>query len=297
MKKWDSTIVRRSASTIILQTDAASQVGYDATLFTPRGEFNIKGLWSVQEKRLKIHILEGIALVHALTRLINEIKFKRLRVAVDNQTLQGALLKGGSRKENLNKIVRSVFLILATNNVKLDCIEWIPSKMNHQADALSKNVQWKDPDWEISKGGWSRINQKFGKMDVDRMASKSNAKLPRFNSRFKETEAEAVDCMNQDWRGTLSFVHPPFAMILRILDLVVEQGVQAVLIAPNWKGASWMPLLRRLITTCLMLHASEFVPGKSLWVKPWQNSSWRMMAVLIDGKSRTKLYSMDTLAE
>jgi hypothetical protein len=136
-----------------------------------------------------------------------------------------------------------MFTLIVENNMRLDGIEWIPLKMNHQADALSRNVQWKDPDWEISTGGWRRIVQKFGIMDVDRMASRSNTKLLRYNLRFKEKEVEAVDCMNQDWRETLSFVHPPFAMIPKLLDLIVKQGVSAVLVVPNWKGASWMPLL------------------------------------------------------
>ena len=48
-------------------------------------------------------------------------------------------------------------------------------------------------DWGIDGETFSYIQEKFGRLDVDRFAHTSNAKLPRFDARFHCPGCETVD--------------------------------------------------------------------------------------------------------
>ena len=43
----------------------------------------------------------------------------------------------------------------------------------------------------------------------------------------------------------MNWVHPPYGLINKVLDLICDQGVEGVLIMPEWRGASWFPRLFR----------------------------------------------------
>ena len=83
-------------------------------------------------------------------------------------------------------------------------------------------------------------------MQVDRFASWTNARLSRWNARWRQPGVEAVDAMAQDWSGTWSYVCAPLSMMAAILQLVREQRVKATIIVPWWPRQMWWPVLREM---------------------------------------------------
>ena len=78
---------------------------------------------------------------------------------------------------------------------------------------------------------------------VDRFACSYNAKLPRFNSRFLQPGAEAVDAFSQDWFLDNNWLAPPTTLIGRVLCHMRDCKALGTLIVPMWKSAQLWPLL------------------------------------------------------
>jgi hypothetical protein len=55
--------------------------------------------------------------------------------------------------------------------------------------------------------------------------------------------AEGVDGMTTHWGGRHNYAFPPVKMVGQVVELVLEQQVTAVVIAPKWEAQWWWPLL------------------------------------------------------
>jgi hypothetical protein len=75
------------------------------------------------------------------------------------------------------------------------------------------------------------------------MATADNAQLRRFNSRFHEVGAEAVDCFAHDWAGENNWVVPGFNDVLRALAHLQTCKAYGVVVLPEWKHMPWWPLV------------------------------------------------------
>lgn len=86
--------------------------------------------------------------------------------------------------------------------------EWIPRDQNRIADYLSRIVDF--DDWGISSRTFQLIDARWGAQSVDRFANSSNAKLPRFNSRYMDIGSEAVDAFTVNWQVENNYFFPQF---------------------------------------------------------------------------------------
>ena len=85
----------------------------------------------------------------------------------------------------------------------------MPREENHFADALSK---FRDTDdWSIDGKTFLYIQRRFRKLSVDRFADeKKNAKLSRFDARFRCPEAETVNTFMADGANDFNWWSPPY---------------------------------------------------------------------------------------
>ena len=67
--------------------------------------------------------------------------------------------------------------------------------------------------------------------------------MPRFNSRFLQPGAEAVDAFSQDWSSDNNWLVPPTTLIGRVLCHIRDCKAVGTLILPMWKSAQFWPLL------------------------------------------------------
>ena len=78
---------------------------------------------------------------------------------------------------------------------------------------------------------------------MDRFACSYNAKLSRFNSRFYQPGAEAVDAFAQNWEGENNWVHPPVSQISRVITHMRACKAVGTLVIPLWKSSYFWILL------------------------------------------------------
>ena len=132
--------------------------------------------------------------------------------------------------------------------------EHIPGIVNVQAD----REKFEASDWSLNPQVFQRIQQTWGKLEIDLFAARHNTKLPHYFSYRPDPQAEAIDAMTQDWSRLKGYAFPPFIIIGRILMKVRQDKMkELVLIAPMRKSQVWYPLLlNNLMDTQLLLPNS-----------------------------------------
>ena len=76
------------------------------------------------------------------------------------------------------------------------------------------------------------LDRKSGPHTVDRFACCYNAKVPRYNSRFFQPGAEAVDAFKQNWEKENNWVHTPVSQISRVITHIAACKAVRTLVIP-----------------------------------------------------------------
>ena len=90
-----------------------------------------------------------------------------------------------------------------------------PHEKNELADFISHIQDW--DDWQLNPNVFSSLQIKWGPCTIDRFASYYDMQLPRFNSRYCNPGAEAVDAFTCDWSSEMNWWCPPVFLIPRVL--------------------------------------------------------------------------------
>ena len=116
-----------------------------------------------------------------------------MRWYTDNQNVVRVILVGSMIKE-LHDLALDIFFFLSKHREILLDVDWIPRDQNVVADRLSRITDY--DDYSVHDEVLMRLDALWGPHSIDRFACSYNAKLPRFNSRFLQPGAEAVDAFS-----------------------------------------------------------------------------------------------------
>ena len=242
----------------VIFTDASTS-GWGAVLENKE----IHGFWTEKEKREHINLLELKAIWLALLSFETEIKNCHILLRVDNTTAISYINKmGGIKYQKFNRIAAQIWHWAEKNNIWLHA-EHIPSKQNLIADRLSrlKNV---DTEWELNEYAFREITNVFGFPEIDLFATNVNSKCKKFCSWITEPDAWAIDAFSISWSEFYFYAFPPFSMILRTLNKIVQDKARGILIVPDWKAQAWYPLFKKLLEK----EPLKFKPSQQLLLSP-----------------------------
>ena len=91
-----------------------------------------------------------------------------------------------------------------------------------------------------------KIFQIPGPCQVDLFATRLNNQLRKFISWNPDPFAWATDAFQTSWVDMVGYAFPPFALIGRCLQKILQEGCSVVLVAPVWDTQHWYPLLLQL---------------------------------------------------
>ena len=131
---------------------------------------------------------------------------------------------------------------------------WVPRNLNKVADYMAKLGAGDCHSYMLRPELRDWLDLEFGIHSLDRcepMGPRLNVQVRfgRYYSKFYEPAAEGLDAFSCHWTyapdGTLenNWVHPPYALLGRVLRHILQCNAQATLIAPKWPSASWWSLL------------------------------------------------------
>ena len=194
------------------------------------------------------------ALDRALTRLDGKIKPGVLCWRVDNNSALAAIANEGSTHSwELSCLAVSILKRAEGMGVHIKPVR-VSSEENILADAASRFK--KVPDWSLKQRTMDRIAGRWGKPDIDLMATEESRKAPfYFSWRSCDASALAINALAEDvdWRSwQLPYCFPPFPLIdqvggnahtgcisiniiMQVLQKAAKQEIEKmVLVVPWW---------------------------------------------------------------
>ena len=217
----------------------ASDLGWGAFLL---GEGR-SGLWSPLEKSLSINKRELMAVFLGL-QAFEEVLSKTVAIYCDNTTAIAYLRnQGGTLSESLNQEAQAILRWAEERGISL-VPQFILGVNNVYADSLSRPNQM---EWTLNQEEFDALRKKWP-VNVDLFATSLNYRCPVFYAPMKDSLAAGVDAFLQNWENLQAYAFPPFPMIRKVLNKVMESpGLVLTLIAPYWPAKEWFPDLCQLL--------------------------------------------------
>ena len=204
------------------------------------------GLWNESEKQFHINALELLAIKIGLLCFCAEIKNKHIHVFTDNTVSVLGINKMGSCKENINNIIRDIWLFCMERNIKITASH-IPGVKNVIADKLSRSHKI-DLEWKLNPKIFDKLKKILGPFDIDLFSSRINFQMKPYASWNPDPEASFINALNMTWTKIFGYAFPPFSLIPRILQKIEMEKVENLcILVPLWKTQSWFPKLGRLL--------------------------------------------------
>ena len=243
---------------------------------------------------------ELLAVLYALRTpcLSDRLSGNRVTFTLDSLASVYNLNKGGGPVEALSGLVKLIWIECLRLNIDATA-DWMSRVHNERADRLSRYID--HADWRLHPDVFRAIDSKWGPFTIDRFAGAANAQCKRFNSRYFDPAAEAVDAFRQDWSRDNNFVNPDFNDIDRVLAHARKCRAQITLVFPEWPAKPWFVSLRVLCSSSSSSsHSSHsphsvssdwmelprahttFIPGPRSSIFAAGIADWRMFAVRLD---------------
>ena len=195
------------------------------------------GSWSQLEQSRSSTWRKLAAVLYLLLELSNEIAHEKVRWYTDNANVPRILVHG-STKPDLHKLALSIFSLCLKYNIVV-MPEWVPHNMNQTADSISRVTDY--DDWSIDQPTFAFIDDLWGPHYFDRLASSTNFKVHKFNSRFWCRGTADVDAFCHDWSEENNYFCPPVSLIVHTLRHLSKCHGRGTLIVPKWTSAFFWP--------------------------------------------------------
>ena len=226
------------AFTKIVNSDASAD-GYGGFVVDRLGDIIARGSFTEQEIGTSSTNRELLAVRNVLVSLADKLRHESVVWYSDNWNV-ARILEVGSSKDHLQDLALDIFALRLKHDIKIiPC--WIPREENELADAISKFND--TDDWGVDHETFAFIQDRFGRLDIDRFADANNAKLNRFDARFRCPGCGTVDTFTADWSLDFNWLCPPISLIADTLKHAGLCHASGVLLVPEWPSSYFWPLL------------------------------------------------------
>lgn len=245
----------------------------------------------------------------ALKSRRRELCNKRVCIFVDSVASIAYLVSWGGASVILSRIVRLIWGICVRWGIRIVQVSHISGEKMITAgvDALSRPPKFTRKkeadrdDWRLTDSAFEVVQELASKvfgaqLSIDRMASRANTRLKRFNSvSSADPDAENQSAFEVNWAvradgaPEISYCFPPFSLIPRVVQHIKQCRARAVIIIPNWPSQSWWVNLWRIaVGHTLLLDRQTFETVSDGQYGPVLSTSFTAVAVAVDGSVRER---------
>lgn len=267
LRSWRGKSLLLRDPTLTITADATPADGWGAHAWHPaeHREVRVKDRWTAEllhryfpelglsmlEKAIRSkwlgrlvpnNALEAIAQHQGLLRLEAEgipMTDQMILFRSDNTTTVSYINKLGGRSALTSRVAESLALDLDSRRATGTSLH-LPGLENRIADFDSRSNSRTDRyDYLLDRRLFRLADQTWGPHTIDLFATGVNAQTRRFCSRDGDPEAVAQDAFTIPWKGENAWLHPPPALIPRILRKLEREGGTATLVTPAWPTQTW----------------------------------------------------------
>ena len=238
-------VIIRDNPVLVLETDA-SLLGWGANL----GKKTTGGRFSPAERARwgnNINALELLAIKLAITAFGNEVAGKHILIKSDNTSAVAAIRNmGSSHSFACNTLGKDIWFWCIGHNT-WPSITHLAGIQNVAADFASRNFNERT-EWSLHEDVYHKIVGVFGMPELDLFASRLNTKLDKFVSWRPDPGALHVDAFTMDWSSIYAYCFPPFSLMGRCIQKVLQDRAEVLLILPYWPTKPWFSEVGKLLT-------------------------------------------------
>ncbi len=262
----------------------SSGYGWGAVL---NNRVEARGFWEPQDRDEHVTFKELKAVRRAIQSFLPELKGRRILLHEDNQSVIGVLTNLTSKSPKMMCELRKLFLLIDTYNIKIRT-KYIRSAANVWADNLSRVAD--NSDWQLAPRKFRHLDKLWGPHTVDRFASNANKQLPRYNAKWRDGAAEAVDSLHltdREWQQEANWCNPPWELLDDLVYKLRQSGAAATVVAPFWPKKAWFIHLSALASETVDMPSSSdlFSPQRRLGQGGAGPSAWSVVAFRIPSRS------------
>lgn len=241
-----------------------------------------KGTWPAFFNPKHINVLEMYAVFFGLKSLI-KVKNKNILLRVDNTTTMCYINRFGGCKSDLHEVAKAIWQWAENNNIGLSA-SYINTKHNIIADRLSRDKK-DSSEFKLASNYFNKIINKFGTPKLDLFASHMTTQCQNFYSYKPDPFSSGVDAFSFYWTDG-SYAFPPFNMILKCLNKIMQDKCDIIVVVPFWQTQPWYPIYKRLVISEIIMLGPKnsllFDPYRNTYVSP--NKKLKLMAAVLSGK-------------
>ena len=208
------------------------------------------GVWTEDQSRLHINVLEMKAIFLSLSRAAHKVKNSTVLVSTDNTTVVAYIRhQGGTHFTELSEEAWNVLNLCFTHNIQL-LVKHIPGRFfNTLADRMSRVDKPISTVWSLNQEIANKIFQIMDFPSIHLFATCLNHRLPFYVSPIPDQKALSIDALTMDWNHIHAYAFPPFHLIPAVINKVWLSQCKIVLIAPLWPDRPWFPELLGLLVS------------------------------------------------
>ena len=250
----------RAVETAYLHVDS-SDYGWGAVL---NEQHEARGFWYELDRAQHITFKELKAVRLAVQSFLPQLRHRNVLLHEDNQAVVAVLTHLTSRSPAMMTELRKLWWLLDNNDIAIRA-RYIRSAANIWADRLSRELD--TADWAVNPRIFRYLDRLWGPHTVDRFASMENALLRRYNARWRDPYAEAVDCLrlpDAEWLRETNWCNPPWELLDDLVLKLRSSGAAATVVAPRWLDKGWYQQLRELASESVEYPPAHdlFYPGR-----------------------------------
>lgn len=236
--------IRPEKPTVFLQTDA-SLLGWGS--YNYNTGISVGGRWNENEIIFSINYLELLAIFYALQAFCEGLRNVHVSIQSDSTSAIAYINNmGGIASFQMDQLAFQIWQWCLVREIYISA-SFIPGVLNIRADFASRNFS-DSTEWMLKRVLFQRLCEQTFWPDIDLFASRNNYQIDRFVSWFPQPGAWAVDAFSFSWKNLKPYIFPPFSLISRILNKILDDEVEkALLVVPHWISQSWFPLLLSVI--------------------------------------------------
>ena len=210
-----------------------------------------------------INYLELLAVCFALKAFAKSIRNYEILLRIDNTTAISYVNRmGDSRHVKYNELDTLIWKWAEERRLWLFA-SYVTNSENIDADWQSRIMNI-DTEWKLASYAYKKINIMFGSAQIVLFASRINSKCKIYCSWFKDPNAVAVDAFTLSWENLNFYAFPPFSMITKVLQKIINEKAIGIVVVPCWTAQSWFPIFLNL----LVQNPLVFKANKKLLLSP-----------------------------
>jgi len=278
IREWNGSPLKSQPIQMQISTDA-SDTGWGAVC----GTYQASGAWSPDIVSEHINYKELLAVLFGLQSFSTHVEGQSIEVLSDNVTTVAYINNMGGPVMHLTEVAEWIWRFILEKKSYI-VAKHIAGVLNTGADYLSRlPTQY---EWMLNPVLFQYIDGMWGPHSIDRFASYATTQLQTYNSRFLDPQTSGVDALGQqDWHSHNNWVNPPFRLLNKVIEVIIQQKAWATLIAPRWPGQAWYRKMQSLVVAPpFRIHQKQgTLIQMGQRAEPLKNRHWKIYAWRIYG--------------